>query len=113
MPKANHSVDRRHFLRTGLMAAAAVPAGALLMGAPRSARAQDLPKLSMDAPTAKALNYHHDATKVQGGSRQKGAFCHNCRFYTGDRDAQWGTCTIFPGKLVNSGGWCKSWIKAS
>lgn len=114
MSEDNHDADRRRFLRKGLMAAAAVPAGALLFSKPGLAwAAGDLPKLSMDAPVAKALNYHHDASKVDSDARQKGAFCHNCQFYTGDHDAQWGTCTLFPGKLVNTGGWCKSWNKMS
>lgn len=114
MSRQDHDASRRRFLRTGLMAVAAVPVGSLLAGAPRTARAaKDLPKLSMTNPTAKALNYHKDATQVEAGLRQEGAFCHNCQLYTGNRDAEWGTCAVFPGKLVHADGWCSSWAKAS
>ncbi|MGD8710040.1 MAG: high-potential iron-sulfur protein [Ectothiorhodospiraceae bacterium] len=102
---------RRYFIRASLMTAAALPlAGVLGQGVARAA--EDMPKLSPDDPQAKSLNYHEDATKVASG-RQDGAFCHNCSFYQGSGDAQWGGCQIFPGKAVNRDGWCLSWQKAS
>jgi hypothetical protein len=68
-----------------------------------SALAADAPKLDLEDPTAKALEYVHespDTTKL----------CVGCQFYTGAAGAEWGPCAIFPGKLVSAKGWCKSWV---
>lgn len=110
MSRNSNGLSRRRFLRTGTLAVAAVTTGALLTSRP--ARSQDLPKLSEDSPMAQALKYHHDASEVQGG-RQQGALCSNCQLFTAVGDGQWGTCTAFPGKLVNADGWCSAWVKAS
>ncbi|MDH3761226.1 MAG: high-potential iron-sulfur protein [Gammaproteobacteria bacterium] len=67
------------------------------------ASAADAPKLDLEDPTAKALEYVHespDATKL----------CVGCQLYTGAAGDEWGPCAIFPGKLVNARGWCKSWV---
>ena len=68
-----------------------------------SALAATAPKLELEDPTAKVLEYVHespDATKL----------CVGCQLYTGAAGAEWGPCAIFPGKLVNAKGWCKSWV---
>lgn len=110
MSRQDHDSGRRRFLGKGLMAIAAVPAGSLLAGAGRSARAaEDMPKLSMDDPAAKALSYHEDATKVEPGLRKDDSFCHNCLLYTGESGSEWGGCNAFPGKLVHADGWCSAW----
>lgn len=57
--------------------------------------------LSLDDPTAKALQYTEKSPK-------DGQSCVNCSLYNGD--ANTGTCTIFPGKKVAGPGWCTSWI---
>lgn len=107
---SRHETDtsRRRFLRhaaTGVVAAPIV--GLAGTGA---ARAQDQPKLALDDPQAKALDYVHDAAEATDHSAyQEGSTCANCIQYTGDADAQWGNCRIFPGKLVNRDGWCKVW----
>lgn len=114
MSQQGHDTSRRRFLHNGLMAVAVVPVGALVAGVARPARAaEDMPKLSLDDPAAKALNYHHDATKVQPEVREEETFCHNCQLYTGKPNAQWGGCSAFPGKLVNADGWCSAWVAAS
>jgi hypothetical protein len=77
-----------------------------------NALAQDMPKLSEDDPQAVALNYVHDATE-KDDMREPGANCANCRLYLAERDAEWGGCTAFPGKLVNTNGWCSAWVQAS
>ena len=71
-----------------------------------SVSAADAPKLDPEDPTAKALEYVHvsaDATQL----------CVGCQLYTGAAGDEWGPCAIFPGKLVNAKGWCKSWIVKS
>ncbi len=77
--------------------------------------AAELQHLSPDDPTAKALNYHNDASEApradRAGTPADEQFCHNCQFVqsqTGD----WRPCQIFPGKAVNANGWCSSWTKA-
>ena len=68
-----------------------------------SALAATAPKLELEDPTAKVLEYVHespDATKL----------CVGCQLYTGAAGDEWGPCVIFPGKLVSAKGWCKSWV---
>lgn len=113
MSEYEHAISRRRFLRNGLLSVTAVPAGALLAGTWHPARAQDKPKVSVDAAQAQALKYHKDASKVSSSARQDGAFCHNCQLYQGSSDSQWGGCTIFSGKLVSANGWCSAWVPAS
>ncbi len=67
------------------------------------ALAAETPKLGLEDPTAKALQYVHE-------SPDAAQLCVGCQLYTGTADAEWGPCAIFPGKLVNAKGWCKSWI---
>jgi hypothetical protein len=81
--------------------AAALPLAGLLRV--ETARAQDMPHLSLDDPTAKALAYVEQ-------SSTEGQWCHNCQFWQGG-DAEWGACPLFPGKAVARDGWCKSWTK--
>lgn len=107
---SRHETDpsRRRFLRHAATGAVAVPVVGLA-GA-RAVRAQDEPKVELDDPQAQALDYVHDASEARDhAAYQQGAHCGNCIQYTGDPEAQWGACRIFPGKLVNSEGWCKVW----
>ena len=69
---------------------------------PGNLLAADLPKLSLDNPTAKALQYVHE-------SPDAAKLCSGCQLYTGSADAEWGPCAIFPGTVVAAGGWCVSW----
>jgi hypothetical protein len=73
----------------------------------------DLPHLSEDDPTAKALKYKHDAAEAtradKGGVAAAEQFCHNCKFIQSD-SGQWRPCQLFPQKAVNADGWCASWI---
>ncbi len=92
--------SRRRFLALAGAGATAIPV-TLLLGVP-AARAQ-MPKLSLDDPTAKALSYVHETTIA-------GQRCDNCSLWQGG-DAEWGGCPLFAGKSVNAKGWCKSWVK--
>ena len=64
-------------------------------------------KLSEDDPQAKSLSYVHDATTLEGSQTryQPGQACSNCALWQGG-DAEWGGCSIFPGKQVKATGWC-------
>ena len=94
-----------------MIASAAAAAGSLLSPS-REARAEDMPKLSEDDPTAQAMKYVHDASTVDASSRPNPAAeqnCANCALIQGDAGDEWRPCPIFPGKLVANNGWCTVW----
>ena len=73
-------------------------------------------KITEDDPVAAALGYKHDATAVDTSKFPKRAapggeeeFCDNCLQYKATEEG-WGTCAIFPGKLVAAKGWCNVWV---
>jgi hypothetical protein len=100
---------RRETTKLILGTLAAVPAASLLV---RRAMAQELPHLTEDDPSAKALMYHGDATKAmrvdKAGVPAAEQFCHNCMFLEA-AEGQWRPCQLFPGKAVNADGWCITW----
>ncbi len=70
-----------------------------------------LPHLSESDPTAKALGYVEDASKVDKTkfpSFKPGAHCATCNFFQGKASDAFGPCQIFPGKSVAGAGWCAS-----
>ena len=91
---------RRHFLTTLGAGAIAIPLSSLAL--PGVAFAADTPKVDPEDQLAKALAYVHD-------SPYSAKRCAQCQLYKGSGSAEWGECVIFPGKLVNSKGWCSSW----
>ncbi len=109
------SRSRRHAVKMMLASIASVPLVNLVNMA--AAQAQELPHLSEDDPTAKALSYVTDASKAnrvdKGGVAAGEQFCHNCNFIQA-AEGEWRPCALFPGKAVNENGWCTSWMpKAS
>jgi len=119
------SNTRRDFLKFSTLTVA----GAAFLGkaiAPSTAFAQaakgaKLPMVDEAAdPTAKALGYHADATKVdvkkwpkRAGAEGAKQFCSNCLLLNGAKvttDTA-APCSLFPNKLVASKGWCNSWVK--
>jgi len=89
-----------------------------------ASQAQAQAMLGESEPTAVALGYYADATKVDKAKWAKyadgqlcsnakyadGQLCSNCQLYA-SKSADAGTCSIFPGKLVAGPGWCNAWIK--
>lgn len=65
------------------------------------------PLLSLDDPSAKALKYTDDASKVVDA--KPGSKCGTCALYKGATGSTQGPCAIFPGKQVKAAGWCASW----
>lgn len=108
---SNHSdstnASRRRFFA---VAGSAIGAAAIASALPRQARAADLPHLTLDDPTAKALNYTEDNTKAPA-PHVAGQSCANCNFFQGGVKDAWGPCQLFPGKAVNRNGWCASYAK--
>ena len=103
------SSRRRFFTGAGGALGAVVLANVL----PRIARADDLPHLTPSDPTATALNYTEDASKVdktKSPTYAAGSACANCNFFQGGT-AAYGPCQLFPGKAVNAKGWCAGYAK--
>ena len=104
-----HLPARRALLRAAV-AMATVP---LVRSLP-AAGAGNLPHLSETDPMAKALKYHHDAAAAprsdRPGTPAAEQYCHNCRFIQSE-SGEWRPCQIFPGKAVNTNGWCTSWVE--
>jgi hypothetical protein len=100
-------IARRKFIQLSAVAAAAC-----FVRPGSEARAQDMPKLDEDDAMAMAMKYTSDASSVDPASRANPAAeqsCSNCALVQGDEGAEWRPCQIFPGKLVNSNGWCSVW----
>jgi hypothetical protein len=98
--------SRRRFFAT----AATGLGGIFVAGAlPQLAFADELPHLTLDDPTGKALNYTEDASKAPA-PHQAGQNCANCNFYQGTATG-YGPCQLFPGKAVNAKGWCSGYAK--
>ncbi|MGB5492541.1 MAG: high-potential iron-sulfur protein [Woeseiaceae bacterium] len=97
-------ITRRRFFASAGAAAAVVTSGL------QFAEAEDaLVRLEENNPTAKALNYVHDAKTVDAAKRFSDRFCNNCALFAGDSDDEWAGCSIFPGKAVANQGWCSVW----
>ena len=112
MEKKIANPQRRRALFTVVSGVACIPLVKIMSGG--QALAAELPHLSEDDPTAKALKYHHDASAAsrvdKSGVAAKDQFCHNCALIQSD-SGEWRPCQIFPGKAVNANGWCSSWTK--
>jgi hypothetical protein len=107
----NRIESRRRFIKIALVAAGSAPLGAALVARP--ARAADLPQLSESDPTAAALGYKHDTTKVDGTkypNHKAEQMCSNCNLIQSAEGA-WRPCSLFPGKGVAEKGWCAAYVK--
>lgn len=106
---ARQTLTRREALATALAGIAALPA---------LARAEDQAstpaRIDEKEKNAVALGYLHDATKVDADKNplyKAGQTCLTCLQIQGKDGEAWRPCGIFPGKLVNTKGWCKVWVK--
>ncbi|WP_028219852.1 high-potential iron-sulfur protein [Paraburkholderia oxyphila] len=99
-------VSRRRFM----IIAASVASTTVLSTESRA----DAPLLSVTDPTAQALGYTEDATKVDKSKfarYQAGQTCANCQLYSGKPGAATGPCATYGGKLVYAKGWCNAYVK--
>ena len=99
------AMNRRDFIKTGLSAAAVLPAAGVLFGASQaSAEGGELvTEVADQAPMVAALQYVNESAKPD----QK---CADCQFYT-PGDGGKGKCQLFQKGLVAEGGWCASYVK--
>lgn len=114
--------NRRKFLKSAACAVVTLPVLAELTKG--RAGAQDLQPVSENDPTAKALGYHADGSKVDpqkfprkavpGGEKQS---CANCMLMvqTGVKvpgaEGTYGKCSVIQSGLVSEKGWCNSWVQ--
>lgn len=104
---ANHSPSRRIFI---LQAAAGTSALALAS----TVQAQAPALVAETDPTAVALGYKADATKVDKVKFPKYAApqaCSNCALYQGKATDKAAACPLFAGKQVAGAGWCSAYAK--
>jgi hypothetical protein len=74
----------------------------------------DAPKVAESDPTAQALGYKEDASKVDKAKFAKyapGQDCGNCSFYQGKAADPYAPCPMFAGKQVAAKGWCSAYNK--
>ena len=96
--------SRRRLLKSVTLGVALMPVVTLPL---RFALAADLPLVTADDATAKALKYVSDASK--SNDAKPGNNCANCVFYQGTAGSTQGGCPLFPNKAVKAAGWCISW----
>ncbi len=101
---SNPTDPARRTLLKDLMALPLIPG---ILACVSTAQAQELPLLSEEDDAAKAVKYVEDAHRAKGAA--PGATCASCSIYSGAPNAPQGKCTLFPGKLVKSAGWCTGW----
>ncbi|MEC5216901.1 hypothetical protein RCH09_001855 [Actimicrobium sp. GrIS 1.19] len=99
--------SRRHFILQ------TIPAAAIVLTGSRAAFAQ-AGHIEETDPTAVALGYKHDATKVDAKKYPAyvaGRVCNGCQLYQGKVTDAWAPCGAMGGKQVNGKGWCVAWAK--
>jgi hypothetical protein len=103
--------SRRSIVKSGLLAGALLPTVGLIS---RNAAGAALPALDPNDPTAKALGFVTDATKIDTKTHatfKAGQKCGTCAQFQGKPGDATAACTIFPGKAVPQGGWCQVWAQ--
>jgi hypothetical protein len=106
--------ERNSFSRRDALKSFALLCGAGALGAERGAQAAELPHLSPQDPTAKALGYTEDAKGVDAKkypTYKAGQTCSTCLQLQGSPGDAYRPCNIFAGKAVNANGWCQVWVK--
>jgi hypothetical protein len=107
--KTNINPSRRRFV---VSTGGAIGVAALASVLSRTAQAADLPHVAANDPQATAFAYTEDAKTSKNAKYVAGSECLNCDFYQArGTTAAYGPCMIFPGKAVNSHGWCMNYVK--
>ena len=127
MAEQDADLNRREFVKLGVVGLSAVSLVSLLSRFDQVAWAVDLPIAPLDEsdPQAMALGYKHDANQVdteqfpvRASASGVNQYCSNCQLYTGVPGKEWGPCALFSyrddpqsGKplAVNARGWCVAW----
>jgi hypothetical protein len=104
-----HEISRRDLMKSAL-ATALLPALGVIS---KRSRAADLTPLDPNDPTAKALGFVTDASKVDAATNptfKAGQHCAGCAQYQGTASDATAGCTIFAGHSVPGGGWCRAFV---
>jgi High potential iron-sulfur protein len=104
------NISRRDAVKAALLGAL-IPAVGLSVG---PSIAAGLPALDPSDPTAKALGFVTDTTKVDAASNpthKPTQQCGVCAQFQGKPGDATGACNIFAGKSVPQTGWCKVWAQ--
>jgi hypothetical protein len=104
-------ISRRSIVKGGLIAGAILPMAALVA---RTATAAALPPLDPNDPTAKALGFVTDNSKVDTKAYptfKPAQKCGTCAQFQGKAGDATAGCTIFAGKSVPQTGWCQVWAQ--
>lgn len=99
-----------HTRRRFLLQPALIGLGALSIAARRLAAAD--PLLAESEPSALALSYVEDASKVDKAkfsTYKADQNCSSCALFQGGAKDASGGCVLFPGRQVKATGWCSSW----
>lgn len=106
-------ISRRDALKNLALMAGVLAAGQVT----HPAQAADAaPHVTATDPTAVALSYFEDSSKVDVKNfptytpTQR---CGTCLQFKGQPTDAFGPCVLFPGKVVSSHGWCKVYVKKS
>jgi len=78
------------------------------------ARAAGLKALDESDPTAKALGFVSDGSRLDPAANppfKAGARCANCTQFQGKATEATAGCGIFAGRSVPAGGWCVAWTR--
>jgi hypothetical protein len=105
------NISRRTVIKGGFIVSALVPALELIG---TTARAAGLPPLDTNDPTAKALGFVTDTTKVDASSNpthKANQKCSTCAQFQGKATDATAACNIFAGHSVPAAGWCKVWAQ--
>jgi hypothetical protein len=105
----SRTIVRRDFLKYALASAVAIP----VLGA-IDARATDLTPLDPTDPTAQALGFVPDASKVVASANptfKPGQHCGACMQFRGKPSDARAGCGIYAGHSVPSGGWCRAFAQ--
>jgi len=86
---------------------------AVALAATSRSRADDTRVAETD-PDAQGQHYVADAARIDRSkfpAYKPGQTCATCQLFDGSPKDAWGSCSLFLGKEVASGGWCQAWEK--
>lgn len=115
------SAARRAFIENLILIVPAVAVAPWVTACTRSEKAsspsaEGLPEgvepVREEIGTAKALQYHHDASEAPVAMRAANSdqFCHNCQHYKAYEGSRFGNCALIPEGAVSANGWCNAWV---
>lgn len=113
----NELMSRREALKNLALGAGTLLVAGTTVAAKAAAPAAGyagLPHVAPTDPVAVSLSYHESAKSVEAAkfpTYKPDQHCGNCLQLTGNDGDAWRPCNLFPGKLVNAGGWCKVYVK--